>query len=74
MPWQNVTYLSTQTEKKLKYIYSLRFGKVLKKVSPHCPKNEIKTTDIKPICWKRNKDNNTIKYSKKSDKNSNSNK
>lgn len=73
MPWQNVKYFSTRTEKKLKLQNSLHLGK-FKKFPVTVLKTEIKTTDIKPICCKSNKDNNTIKYSNKSENNINHNK
>lgn len=47
---------------------SLHLGKS-KKFSILSLKTEIKTTDVKPICCKSNKDNNTSKYSNKSDNN-----
>lgn len=66
---------STRTgrKKKAEICNSLYLGKS-KKLSTLSPKTEIKTTDIKPIGCKSNKDNNTIKYSNKSDNNINSNK
>lgn len=62
------------SDRKKAIIYnSLRLGKS-KKLPTLSQKTKIKTTDIKPICCKSNKDNNTIKYSNKSDKNINGNK
>lgn len=65
--------LSHSDRKKAEIYNSLHLGKSSK--VPHTVlKTEIKTTDIKPICCKSNKDNNTIKYSNKSDNNINCNK
>lgn len=68
--WQNVKFFSplkTGGEGgggNPEMFNSLHLGKS-KKFSVLSLKTEIKTTDVKPICCKSNKDNNTSKYSNK---------
>lgn len=66
--WQNVNFFSTQDRGggggNPEIFNSLHLGKS-KKFSVLSLKTEIKTTDVKPICCKSNKDNNTSKYSNK---------
>lgn len=66
--WQNVKFFSplkTGGEGGNPEMFnSLHLGKS-KKFSVLSLKTEIKTTDVKPICCKSNKDNNTSKYSNK---------
>lgn len=67
--WQNVKFFSPlktggEGGGNPEMFNSLHLGKS-KKFSVLSLKTEIKTTDVKPICCKSNKDNNTSKYSNK---------